>query len=138
MALTDKQHRFVLEYVRNGNNIYRAARLAGYTHDFAHGNAVDMVKKPEIIERIEATFDHKQRELNAQVDWIVRKLKMVIDQGIPDDGTQAQPIRVKLALSAAQELNKMCGNYAPDKVLKMTVDATKQKLVEASRKYKEY
>ena len=42
-----------------------------------------------------------------------------------------------LALKAIAELNKMQGHYLPTQSLKVTVDATKDKLLEAKRVYDE-
>ena len=44
----------------------------------------------------------------------------------------------KDALKAIAELNKMSGDYAPDRKLSLTIDMTKSKLDEVKKQYEDY
>lgn len=137
--LTEKQYSFVTNYIKNGFNAYQAARDAGYSEYFARTKTLTLVEHPNIKHRIEKAFQKVEQRIEVSFDWRINKLKRLIDAIIPDDTTKAINVRQgKTAIAAMAELNKMFGDYAPDKRLSVTVDATKERLQEARRQYEEY
>lgn len=137
--LTDMQANFVINYIKNGFNMYRAAKDAGYSESYSRIQSHKLMHNPLIQEKINLLRRDTEKKIPIAWDWKVKKLLRVINEYIPDDNTIAlKNDQVKTALTAMQELNRMQGDYAPDKRLSMTVDATKDKLIEVRRQYKEY
>ena len=136
---TQMQHDFCSAYIKNGFNAKQAALTAGYSHSYAHVKAIQLLDKPEIKARVESAYKMAERKLGLDWEWKLKKLKRIITEIIPDDETS--PIKlgaVREAIKAIAELNKMAGDYAPEKRLSMTVDATQHKLDEVKKQYKEY
>jgi len=141
--LTQLQHNFVMNYIKNGFNAYRAALDAGYSESFATVQSSRLPSHPAIKPRLEKALARVEDQLIAKLgityEWKARKLKRVVDKFIPDDDEEVMIAdRVKVGLSALAELNKMQGDYAPDKRLSVTVDTTKEKLLEVKRQYEEF
>lgn len=136
--LTEKQIRFTKEYIANGFNAKQAALEAGYSQGVAE-HATKIIKNNSIIKE---TIIHAREQANrnalddcgASYKARVMKLWRVVEDIIPDNGDIRQQ-HVRNAISAMAELNKMGGDYAPDKSLRLTVDMTKQKLAESKAIY---
>ena len=101
-------------------------------------------KNPQRIlqsDGVKQEIEEAQKKLRAKIakdyEWKYNKLKRVINEYIPDEGELVKE-NVKTAITAIAELNKMTGDYAPDKRLQLTVDHTKGKLHEARKLYKDY
>jgi hypothetical protein len=141
--LTEMQHKFVLEYVRNGFNISKAARDAGYSASFSKVHSHKLISNPLIKERIEKAYRiveaTQDRLLCMSLQDKAKVLSQIIYDIVPQDGV-SEPKRqyYKDAIKAIQELNLMAGDYAPEKQGGITIDATKDKLLEAKRIYEEY
>lgn len=141
--LTQRQYDFVLNYIKNGFNAKQAAIQAGYSSSYAHYRAHALLDHPMVRNRIERAHQkiELKREANLMITYAekVEILKRIIYDIVPKDPSE-EPKR-KLypeAIKAMSELNKMQGDYAPDKRLSVTVDATKEKLIDARRQYEEY
>lgn len=145
--LTEKQYTFVNNYISNGFNIYQAAISAGYDERYANADACKLLNHPAIKQRInkahalviKANERLHIKELAATMEDKIKVLTRIIREIVPLD--ESQPIKldyVKDAIKAISELNKMSGDYAPDKRLSVTVDATQTKLIEARKQYEEY
>ena len=136
--MNERQQRFVQEYVTNGFNAHRAAIDAGYS---AHTALVRSFKmplspsiKPAIAKGIAHTHQVLENELKITVskkaNWLIAIIERVLDKDMPD--------QYKDAIKAIAELNKMQGHHAPSRSLSITLDATKEKLLDAQRQYKEF
>ncbi len=137
--LTTQQEEFVINYIKNGYNAYNAALTAGYSKTFADTGAYKLVHHPIIQKRLTKALKRADNKLNMTFEWKMKKLKRIIDQYIPDDiNVELKESQVKIGLQAMGELNKMQGDYAPDKRLSVTVDATKEKIIEAKKAYDEF
>lgn len=142
-TLTDKQYQFVTNYIQNGFNAKQAALKAGYSLSYANVKAPKLIDHPAIKARLQKAYQDVemklQKELRISISDKARALLRIIEDVIPLDPTQ-EPRRdyYKDAIRAISELNKMQGDYAPEKRLSMTVDATKEKLIDARRQYEEY
>ena len=140
--LTEKQSKFVSNYIKNGFNAYQAAISAGYSHNYANVGTGELTQHPIIkakIERAVARLDEVMEEkLAITLQHKAKVLAQIIYDIIPQDGSAPKRKYYKYAINALAELSKMQGHYAPDKTLKVTVDATKEKLEEVKRQYKEY
>lgn len=133
------QYAFATYYVQNGFNAYQAAIDAGYSENYARVKIHALIKHPAIQEQLAQVRETQVRKLSQEFQWKVGKLKRIINAFIPDDTEIAlKPGETKVAVSAMIELNKMHGDYAPDKRLSLTVDMTKDKLLEAKRQYEEF
>jgi phage terminase small subunit len=141
--LTDMQYNFVLNYVRNGFNAYQAARSSGYSEDTAKAEAYKLLAKPLVKQHIakaqEKVDQQRLNKLYLTMEQKAKVLTRIIYDVVPKDKTQ-EPKReyYKDALKAISEMNKMQGDYAPEKRLSLTVDATKDKLKEINKQYEEY
>jgi phage terminase small subunit len=136
-TLTTKQSNFVSHYICNGMNPYQAAIDAGYSKTYARVKSYDLIQQPHIQSRLEQAFNKVEIRLDVSFDWRLNKLKRLIDEIIPDNDNIIMS-QSKIAIQAIAEINKMYGDYAPDKRLTLNVDTTKDKLIEARRQYEEY
>jgi phage terminase small subunit len=136
------QYDFVKHYTTNGFNAEKAALQAGYEKKTARAGAYDLINRPAIkplIERAVAKArDTILDRLSLGVEYRLKKLKSVIETYIPEDTSLFVAERVKIGLSAIQEVNKIAGDYAPDKRLALTVDLTADKLKEARKVYEDF
>lgn len=140
--LTNQQYKLCINYVSNGFNMTKAARDAGYSVDYADTRAHKLLDKPEVKEHLAKSLsvaEQQVQELSKVWLWKIKKLVKVINKYIPDDDSlQMKSGNVRVAISALQELNKMHGDYAPERRLSLTVDATKEKLEQVRLQYKDY
>lgn len=141
IALNERQEKFIENYIKNGANAMRAAIEAGYTSGVAKAKSTEFLEHPLIKLRINEAYARidrgKMKDICLALEERVRLLSKIIYDVIPNEG---EPIRKHYpdAIRAIQELNRLAGDYAPDKRLSVTVDATKDKLIEAQRVYEEY
>lgn len=140
--LSQMQYNFVTNYIKNGSNATQAALKAGYARSVATCKTKYMINQPEVKQRILSAYD----KLNAKQDNGIfmtleqrcKVLNQIIFDIVPQDGSEPKRKHYNEALKAIAELNKMAGDYAPDKRLSVTVDATKERLDEARKRYEEY
>lgn len=137
--LTQMQYNFCSNYIKNGFNVKQAALDAGYSDYYARTKANYLIEIPSIRTRVERAYQKAESNLGMDWQWKLKKLKRVIDAYIPDEGEIAlNTFETSVAIKALAELNKMQGDYAPDKRISMTVDATQGRLIEARKQYKDY
>ncbi len=141
--LTQKQYDFTLNYIKNGFNAYQAAIDAGYSETFSRIKAPSLIHNPIIHARVTKAYQavemQQMKALCMSISDKAKVLDRIIRAVVPLD--ESEPVNMKYAseaIKAVQELNKMSGDYAPDKRLSITVDATKEKLKEVRRVYDEY
>ena len=140
--LPQKQYDFVVNYIKNGFNGKDAAIKAGYSRYSAYSQSVSLLSNPEIKDKLEKAYQQAEKKiintLGVTFVWKMKRLKHVIEQYIPIDGTMLKNNDVKVGLQALSEMNKMMGDYAPDKRLSVTYDATQSKMKEVRKIYDEY
>lgn len=132
------QYTFCSEYVKNGGNAKQAAITAGYSETYANCQTSKILDNPAIKERITKAFSKVERSLGVSFEWRVAKLKRLVNAIIPEDDSEIKIVHGKVAIQALAEINKMYGDYAPEKRMNMTVNATLDKLLEARKAYDEY
>lgn len=139
--LTNRQQNLVVNYVKSNFSAHKAALQSDYTANTAKVESHEMIAKPKIKERLACALGDRDslfmKELGMTLEWQMRKLRRVVEDGIPEEG-ELKSHKVKVAISAIDLINKIQGNYAPDRQLRITVDATQEKIEEAQRVYKEY
>jgi len=139
--LTPLQVSFCDNYIRNGFNAKQAALDAGYSEPYARQASLIIKNNPVISDTIDKAIKTAQRDIlkqcGATYEARVRKLWKVVEHTIPEDNDPIHPY-VKNAIAAIAEINKMSGDYAPDKKLSLTVDMTKDKMQEVKKAYEEY
>lgn len=140
--LTDKQQSFVMNYVKNGFNAYKAALESGYTKATAQIQAHTFVKNPLIKERLANAYNivslQKDKELCMALAEKARVLSSIIYDIVPKDGAMPKRKYYSIAIKAIAELNAMQGDYAPDKKVSMNIDTTREKLLKIKKVYEEY
>jgi phage terminase small subunit len=137
-VLTPMQYSFCSEYVRNGGNAKQAALTAGYSASYSQYKAPALVFKPHIAKRMESAIKRVESKLDVSFEWRINKLKRLVNDIIPDDDSPIKTTQGKVATQALAEINKMYGDYAPEKRMNMTVNATLDKLTEARKAYEEF
>ncbi len=140
--LTDMQYKFISAYCHNGFNAKEAALTAGYSENYARIKACLLLDHPKIkphIQKIKTriTVDMEDRLMISLADKC-NVLSRIIYDILPQDGSQPKREHYQKAMQAIDILNKMQGHYMPDKRLNVTVDTTKERLLEAKRIYKEF
>ena len=136
--LTTKQFTFCNEYVKNGGNAYQAALKAGYSDTYSQFKAPSLIHKPQLAERMETALRRVEHKLDVSFEWRINKLKRLVNAIIPEDDGKIIVAQGKVAIQALAEINKMYGDYAPEKRMNMTVNATLDKLQEARKAYEEF
>lgn len=140
--LTQLQYDFTKHYISNGFNAHRAAISAGYGKQMAVKEAYKLTAHPIIKPLVEkakqSARDATLARLSLGIENRLIYLKQVITQFIPLDGTPLDDKQASVAIKAIAEINKIAGDYAPDRKLSVTVDMTKDKLKEARKVYDEF
>ncbi len=136
--LTPMQYTFCSEYVKNGGNAYQAAIKAGYSESYSQFKAPSLIHKPRLAERMESALRRIEHKLDVPFEWRINKLKRLVNAIIPDGEGDIKIVHGKIAIQALAEINKMYGDYAPEKRMNMTVNATLDKLTEARKAYEEF
>lgn len=136
--LNPKQSAFCDEYISNGFNAYKAALKVGYSESYASKQSTVLTSNPLIQQRVSNVFGDVEKDLGVTFEWRVNVLKQIINDIIPNDGSEPKRSHYKTAIMAIGEINKMYGDYAPQKLFNMTVKATLDKLQDARKAYDEY
>jgi phage terminase small subunit len=91
MALTDKQVKFIDEYMVDMNATAAYLR-AGYkcSEAAARSSASDFLSNPNISEEIERRRRMHQEESGMTVKWILEQYKIIIDENLSKDPTIAK------------------------------------------------
>lgn len=133
--LTEMQYLFIKHYVNNGFSASKAAISAGYSEDFAKHQSSKLANHPVVRERINHLLERTVKiTLDDKIDYLLKML----DDIIPKDGSEPKRNLYNTAIKIVSELNRMMGDYAPEKRLSVTVDATQKRLEEARKQYDEY
>ncbi len=127
----------------NGRNAKAAAIDAGYTEKTAHVESCAIIRRPHMqqaLSQLEQRIDQELAEkLFITVADKAEILSRIIYDVVPRDPNQ--PVLrqyYREAMKAIQELNKMQGHHAPDRSVKLTLDATKQSIAEVKKVYEDY
>lgn len=103
--LTDRQERFVVEYLACANGA-EAARRAGYSEHTARQMANENLSKPYIAEAITQKREQIMSETEDKVEWLINRLT---SEAIDDGNGEATRVR------ALEVLGKIYGAFAPEK-----------------------
>lgn len=140
--LNEREQLFVTHYLSNGYSARAAAKSAGYSNSSCDSHAHHILDKDYIKARIQSAYKKVEarhaKELCMSLEAKAKILTQIIYDIIPQDGSPPKREHYPSALKAISEMNKMSGDYAPDRRLSVTVDATKDKLIEAKKVYEEY
>lgn len=133
---TMKQTKFVQEYIKNGGEAKSALLASGYSQ-LTTKDPQRILQSDGVRQELEIANKKLRAQIEIDFKYKYEKLKKIIDEYIPDHGDLI-PDKVKVAITAIAEMNKMSGDYAPNKSLTLNVDHTQNKLLEARKQYKEY
>lgn len=103
--LTDRQERFVVEYLACANGA-EAARRAGYSERTARQMANENLSKPDIKSAITQKREQIMSETEDKVEWLINRLT---SEAIDDGNGEATRVR------ALEVLGKIYGAFAPEK-----------------------
>ena len=112
--LTDRQERFVVEYLGCANGA-EAARRAGYSEHTAREMACENLTKPNIKSAIDRKRSELMGDKEDKVDWLIGKLT---EEATAEGNTDSTRVR------ALEILGKVFGAYAPEKTEITQFDAT--------------
>ena len=112
--LTDRQERFVIEYLACANGA-EAARAAGYSERTARQMANENLTKPYIVSAIEAKRSELMADKEDKVAWLIGKLEA---EATAEGNTDSTRVR------ALELLLKVHGGFAPEKTEITSFDGT--------------
>tara|TARA_R100001440_G_scaffold56505_1_gene76287 strand:+ start:64 stop:474 length:411 start_codon:yes stop_codon:yes gene_type:complete len=112
--LTDRQERFVIEYLACANGA-EAARAAGYSEKTARQMANENLTKPYIVAAIEAKRSELMSDKEDKVGWLISKLEA---EATAEGNTDSTRVR------ALELLLKVHGGFAPEKTEITSFDGT--------------
>ena len=112
--LTDRQERFVVEYLATANGA-EAARRAGYSEHTAKEIASENLTKPNVKRAITAKRDQLMTDTEDKVAWLVERLTAEATDGDNNDSTRVRALEV---------LGKIHGAFAPEKTEVTTYSAS--------------
>ena len=112
--LTDRQERFVIEYLACANGA-EAARAAGYSERTARQMANENLTKPYIVSAIEAKRSELMADKEDKVAWLIGKLEA---EATAEGNTDSTRVR------ALELLLKVHGGFAPEKTAITSFDGT--------------
>lgn len=103
--LTDRQERFVVEYLATANGA-EAARRAGYSERTAKQMANQNLTLPYLKEAITQKREQIMSDTEDKVAWLVERLTVEATDGNNNDSTRVRALEV---------LGRVYGIYQPDK-----------------------
>jgi phage terminase small subunit len=120
-VLTQRERKFVLEYFKNDCNHVAAATAAGYKNADKH--AYKIIQRPmiqaaiaKVNKKVMTSTSRMDLAMEMTLDWKKKKLKLAIERAIPDEQSEETQIYdPHVGLKAIAELNKIDGDYAPEK-----------------------
>lgn len=135
-----KEKAFILFYIRE-QNASKAIIATGYKGPKPEAAGYKMLNKPGIKRYIEQQLSIKQQEavqkLEVSFEWIANKLKTIACKCVPDGVEIIEAKQAVAAVGALSELNKMMGNYSPERHVNVNVnaDADLERVRELAKKY---
>lgn len=119
--LTVRQRKFAMHYIKTGIG-GESALKAGYSPNCKYETAHELLRNPKIQQYIELTMQEASKKLGLTPEYLLGKLKLGIDRSLPEFGDVditfdrlKQISDTKAAVSCISEINRMLGNYAPEK-----------------------
>ena len=112
--LTDRQERFVVEYLACANGA-EAARRAGYSERTAKQMANQNLTLPYLQEAISQKRNELMADTEDKVQWLVERLTMEATDDGNNDSTRVRALEV---------LGKIHGAFAPEKTEVTTYSAS--------------
>lgn len=108
--LTDKQKRFVSEYLI-GLNATAAAKRAGYSEKTAYSMGQRLLKKVEIQKAVQNANNARQERTEVTQDYVIKKLKEITDKDASD--AQDSGLKYSNKIKALELLGKHLGTWEP-------------------------
>lgn len=112
-----------------GKTGLQAAVDAGYSEKSAGNTATKLRKHPAVQEYLEITALSEDPDLDVSKEWQLKTLREIVDRGlqvkpaysssgkqIKKDGSNVWTFQGQLALKALDQIGKITGTYAPEKV----------------------
>ncbi len=121
MALTEKQKRFVAEYLVDLNATQAAIR-AGYSENTAGVIGAENLKKPNIAEAIQKAIDSRNERTGVTQDYIINKLKEIADKKASDrtESELKYSHKIRALELLGKHLGMFDGNNTPEKTANQT------------------
>lgn len=108
--LTDKQKRFVSEYLID-LNATAAARRAGYSAKTADRIGPELLGKTCVSQAIQEAIQNRQQRMEITQDYVIKKLKEIIDKDASD--AQDSDLKYSNKIKALELLGKHLGTWEP-------------------------
>lgn len=123
MALTDKQQRFVAEYMVDSNATQAAIR-AGYSSRTAKQQGSDLLTRPDIANALAQLKQAQAERLQISADDVLRDLQRVVRIALADEGVEVEDMvnghaiegrqrkpNLSAAVQALEKIGKAIGMY---------------------------
>lgn len=104
-ALTPRQSAFAQEYIKDFNG-QAAAQRAGYTGANLNKQAHQMLTHPGIRRAIDTLLEERNKNLNVDIAWVVRKLTRTLERCETEDNFNPTAV-----LRSAELLGKYLGMF---------------------------
>lgn len=114
-GLTAKQRLFCQHYLVNGHNGTQAALSAGYSENCANEIASENLAKPRIKHYVENSMREAAEKLGISQEYLLSKLKTNIENCESGKATREGIVHPTGVIGSITEINKMVGNYEPEK-----------------------
>lgn len=108
MALTEKQKRFVAEYLVD-LNATAAARRAGYSEKTADRIGPELLGKTCVSQAIQEAIKQREKRTEVSQDYVIKKLKEIADREASD--AQDSDLKFSSKIRALELLGKHVGLF---------------------------
>jgi phage terminase small subunit len=127
--LNPKQLLFLQTYLKIGNAT-KAMQLAGYKTKYPNKIAGRLLENPLIKSAVGKSRQESLAKTQVDFEWVINRLKENALKAINDNNVDA-------STRALAEINKMLGNYAPEKTQSthVNIDATLEEVRLLSEQY---
>lgn len=125
---------FAIAYVKNGGNAISAALEAGAT---AQETGYKWLQRDDVRNYIKEVQHQLTEKTKITIEWKMQKLKEVVDTSLTPqyDSNGLAQYKLDTAVTAIRELNKMQGDYAPEKHLNLNVSAEIDRVADLIAQY---
>jgi phage terminase small subunit len=111
-----KEKLFCENYINNGYNGAKAARDAGYSEKTADAIGRENLHKPRIRQYLDKRMKEVMDKVGVGIEWRLQLMKRGAEGAVEGKTNKDGLLDVDSMMKPIQELNRMDGSYAPEKI----------------------